>query len=138
MEDDTYNLEILKKSYKQLKDNIPKVRSHTFQKKIDHWNGSIINLQKGEKKINDACVHLTENLRDIVANKKNVYEKLTQHTDRMKEKISYFDELNKKLHNLNQMITEKEQDVLGNARKNQLSKTIERLKVIESMLFSHF
>jgi chromosome segregation ATPase len=129
LEDDTFHIEALKKSYKQFKDNIPKVRSNMIQKKIHDWNESIINVQKGEKKINEACVHLTENLRDIVANKKQVYEKLTKHTDMMKDKISHFDDLNKKIHNVNQMIAEKEQDVLGDNRKNQLSKTIEKLKV---------
>jgi len=122
----------------EYKQSLPKVRGHAVQRKLHEWDQAIINLQKGEKTINDACVHLTENLREIVANKKQVYEQLTKSTDRLKEKISYFDELNKKLNNINQLIAEKEQDVLGNNRKTQLANTIARLKVFDFLFCSYF
>ena len=90
---------------------------------------SIEKIQKGERIINEACSHLNETLKNLIEDKRKIYQKLTIGTSQMKEKIISFDEINTEYHALLILLKEKEEFLSSDKRMSKIKNTISMIKV---------
>jgi len=79
--------------------------------------------------LNDTTAQLTDDFKNLVSEKGNVYQQLQSQTKLMKDKVETLEQTTQKLKNIREVIAEKEKLMFGADRKIEIQKGIQNLKV---------
>lgn len=110
------------------------IRNHPWQKKIQHWNDHMESIKKGEKMMNQAAEKLTDDLKSLIGNKTETYDKLMDQSNTMKSKVEAYEQTVQKLRYVREAINEKEKAFLGVDKKLEIQEGIKNLKVYYSCI----
>jgi len=81
--------------------------------------------------LNDTTAQLTDDFKNLISDKGNVYQQLQSQTKLMKDKVEILEQTTQKLKNIREVISEKEKSMFGADRKIEIQKGIQNLKVKE-------